>query len=99
MTTQTERDRMEFEEAFPARKGVYWDDVDKCYVCERDYLTVDAEQQTDRFLVWQSARAKQAFYGCDSHIPTSTPHCPVCLINERDRLREEVNRLLAKVKS
>lgn len=27
---------------------------------------------------------------CEAHRAISTPHCPICLIQERDRLREQL---------
>lgn len=46
---------------------------------------------------WQAALSHaEGEAQCEAHEPISTPHCPVCLLDERDELRGEVKRLLAE---
>ena len=32
------------------------------------------------------------FTQCETHEPISTPHCPICLLDERDSLRQQLEQ-------
>lgn len=61
---------------------------------EGGYQHPDAQAAWD---AWQAALSHaEGEAQCEAHEPISTPHCPVCLLDERDELRGEVKRLLAE---